>query len=94
MTRSAKFRFFLKPTKKIAVFSTIKLLVMPAVVFTLLQFGDRPPVWDSMLLLNAAGPSGAMAFALAMLYNVRTETVAPVIIWTSVLTLISLAFLA
>ena len=84
----------LKPTKKIAVFSTIKLLVMPAVVFTLLQFGDRPPVWDSMLLLNAAGPSGAMAFALAMLYNVRTETVAPVIIWTSVLTLISLAFLA
>ncbi len=84
----------LKPTKKIALFSLIKLGVLPAMVFIFLKYGHRPPIWNNMLLLNSAGPSGAMAFALAMLYQVKTETVAPVIIWTSLISLISLAWLA
>jgi hypothetical protein len=44
--------------------------------------------------LNSAGPSGAMAFALAMIHKVNTDKIAPVIVWTSMLSLISLAYLA
>lgn len=82
------------PTKKITVMSAIKLFALPAIVAVFLQYGNRPLIWNELLLLNSAGPSGAMAFALAMLHNVRTDTIAPVIIWTSLLTLISLAWLA
>ena len=82
------------PTKKITVISIIKLFGLPVTVSLFLQFGERPLLWNDLLLLNSAGPSGAMAFALAMLYKVRTDTIAPVIIWTSLLTLISLAWLA
>ncbi|WP_425098388.1 AEC family transporter [Tropicibacter sp. S64] len=74
--------------------SAIKLLVFPALVFTALQVVPLPGTWAQMFVLNAAGPSGAMAFALAMLHGVRTDAIAPVIIWTSVLSLISLAALA
>ena len=82
------------PTKKVTVISFIKLCLLPLAIALLLQLGNRPVIWNDLLLLNAAGPSGAMAFALAMLYKVRTDTIAPVIIWTSILTLVSLAWLA
>jgi len=82
------------PTKKMTVIALIKLCLLPIVVTLLLQFGNRPLIWNELLLLNAAGPSGAMAFALAMLYKVRTDTIAPVVIWTSILTLVLLAWLA
>ena len=74
--------------------SAIKLFVLPITVGVLLMYGDRPASWDNMLLLNSAGPSGAMAFALALLYNVKTSTIAPVIIWTSIMSLVTLALLA
>ena len=70
------------------------LFGLPIVVIALLQFGERPKLWDDMFLLNSAGPSGAMAFALALFYHTKTDTIAPVIIWTSVMTLFSLAWLA
>ena len=82
------------PTKKVTVISFIKLCLLPLAIALLLQLGNRPIIWNDLLLLNAAGPSGAMAFALAMLYKVRTDTIAPVIIWTSILTLVLLAWLA
>ena len=82
------------PTKKVTVISFIKLCLLPVAIALLLQLGNRPIIWNDLLLLNAAGPSGAMAFALAMLYKVRTDTIAPVIIWTSILTLVLLAWLA
>lgn len=82
------------PNVKIAVVSAIKLAVLPVAVFATLGLGERPAVWDEMVLLNAAGPSGAMAFALATLYKVRTDAISPVIIWTSILSLFSLAWLA
>ena len=82
------------PTKKVTVISFIKLCLLPVAIALLLQLGNRPIIWNDLLLLNAAGPSGAMAFALAMLYKVRTDTIAPVIIWTSILTLALLAWLA
>jgi malonate transporter len=84
----------LAPTKKVTVIVAIKLFLLPFIVAVFLQWGGRPTLWNELLLLNAAGPSGAMAFALALLYKVRTDTIAPVIIWTSVLTLLSLAWLA
>jgi malonate transporter len=84
----------LAPTKKVTVIVAIKLFLLPFIVAVFLQWGGRPTLWNELLLLNAAGPSGAMAFALALLYKVRTDTIAPVIIWTSVLTLVSLAWLA
>ena len=82
------------PTKKVTIIAFIKLCLLPVAIALLLQLGNRPIIWNDLLLLNAAGPSGAMAFALAMLYKVRTDTIAPVIIWTSILTLILLAWLA
>ena len=84
----------LAPTKKVTVIVAIKLFLLPFIVAVFLQWGGQPTLWNELLLLNAAGPSGAMAFALALFYNVRTDTIAPVIIWTSVLTLVSLAWLA
>ena len=82
------------PTQKITVVSIIKLFGLPLTVSLFLTLGEQPILWNDLLLLNSAGPAGAMAFALAMLYKVKTDTIAPVIIWTSLLTLISLTWLA
>ena len=84
----------LTPTPVVATISALKLLAFPALVWGALQLGDRPANWTALLVLCAAGPSGAMAFALAMLHGVRTDRIAPVIIWTSTLSLLSLAWLA
>lgn len=84
----------LRPSATITVVSGLKLLVFPALVWAALHIGTRPESWNTLLLLGAAGPSGAMAFALAMLHGVRTDQIAPVVIWTSVLSLASLAWLA
>ena len=84
----------IKPTVTITTISAMKLLVLPLLVWASLHIGDRPPTWNTLLVLSAAGPSGAMAFALAMLHGVRTAQIAPVVIWTSFLSLVSLAWLA
>lgn len=82
------------PGPVVVAISGMKLLVFPAFVWVALSQITAPDNWVSLVHLNAAGPSGAMAFALAMLYRVRTDAIAPVIIWTSLLSLISLAALA
>lgn len=84
----------LTPSPTIITFSALKLLVFPALVWMALHLGQRPPAWNTLLVLGAAGPSGAMAFALAVLHGVRTDQIAPIIIWTSILSLLSLAWLA
>lgn len=84
----------LRPTAVVAAMSGLKLVVFPALVLAVLTWAAVPPEWRALLVLNAAGPSGAMAFALALLYGVRTDAVAPVIIWTGALSLFSLAWLA
>jgi predicted permease len=84
----------LAPTPTIVTVSTLKLLVFPALLWAALHLGERPPEWNTLTVLAAAGPSGAMAFALAMLHGVRTDQIAPVIVWTSVLSILSLAWLA
>lgn len=84
----------LRPDATVIAVSAIKLLAFPALVWAALHVGDRPADWNALLVLCAAGPSGAMAFALALLHGVRTDHIAPVIIWTSTLSLLSLAWLA
>ena len=81
------------PSKTVTLLSAVKLFGLPVLVAGLLRFGDWPQQWDQLLTLNAAGPSGAMAFAIAMLYGVNPARIAPVIIWTSVLSLFTLAWL-
>lgn len=82
------------PSPTILVVSALKLAVFPALVWAALHLGQRPPTWNTLLVLTAAGPSGAMAFSLAILHGVRTDQIAPVIIWTSALSVLSLAWLA
>lgn len=84
----------LTPTPLIATVSALKLLAFPALVAGTVWMVAPPAEWQTLFTLTAAGPSGAMAFALAMLYRVRTDVIAPVIIWTSLLSLFSLAWLA
>ena len=82
------------PSGVIGIVSAIKLCALPVIVLLVLGFGSQPDNWSQLLLLNAAGPSGAMAFSLAVLHGVRTDNIAPVIIYTSILSLFSLAWLA
>ena len=84
----------LRPTPVVAAISALKLVVFPALVFVALAATGVSARWHDLFTLTAAGPSGAMAFALALLHGVRTDAIAPVIIWTSVLSLLSLAWLA
>ncbi|MBY6115600.1 AEC family transporter [Mameliella alba] len=84
----------LTPSPVIATVAALKLLAFPALVATAVWAVAPPETWQTLFTLTAAGPSGAMAFALALLYGVRTDAIAPVIIWTSLLSLISLAWLA
>lgn len=84
----------LKPDAVIATFSTMKILIFPALVWCALQiFAPNDPGRD-LFLLGSAGPAGLTALNLALYYNVRTQAIAQVIIYTSVLTLITLAILA
>lgn len=82
----------------VLAFSAVKLVVFPgAVALALLAAGavlGPMAEADPRFVLAAAGPSGTMAFSLALLYGVRTETIAQIVIWTSVLSLVSLALLA
>ena len=84
----------LTPTPTVVTFSFIKLILFPLSLILLFSFADIAQDWAKLFTLNSAGPSGAMAFSLALLYGVRTDAIAQVIIWTSVLSLFSLAYLA
>ena len=84
----------LVPSKTVFVLSGIKLFGLPAFVASLMAIGDWSQYWSQLLVLNAAGPSGAMAFTIAMLYGVNTVRIAPVIIWTSLFSVFTLAWLA
>ena len=84
----------LVPNIPIAVISGIKLVGLPFLLLMLIALFRTDAHWEKLLLFNSAGPSGAMAFALAMLYGANTKIIAPVIIWTSLLSLPLLAMLS
>ena len=83
-----------KPSVPVVGITAMKLFLFPALVFVALGALAPGNNWADRFVLNAAGPSGAMAFSLALLHGVRTDVIAPVVIWTSALSLISLAWLA
>ncbi|MEM7718870.1 MAG: AEC family transporter [Pseudomonadota bacterium] len=84
----------LRPSPPVVAISALKLVAFPVLVFVgFAAFSPENP-WQNQFLLNAGGPAGAMAFSLALLHGVRTDRIAPVIIWTSMLSLFSLAWLA
>lgn len=83
-----------RPSSTVFGITALKLIGFPALVFAALTLFSPGNSWINLFVLNAAGPSGAMAFSLALLYGVRTDAVAPVVIWTSTLSLLSLAWLA
>ncbi len=86
-------RLVIEPAILVTVAS--KLFLFPAMVWLgFLLFSTVETVWQPLFVFNAAGPAGVMSFSLALLYGVSTNRIAPVIIMTSVLSLISLAFLA
>ena len=84
----------LAPRKTICLVSAIKLFGLPALVALLMLSGEWSTRWSQLLILNAVGPSGPMAFAIAMLYGVNIAHIAPVIIWTSLFSVLTLAWLA
>lgn len=83
-----------RPSAPVVGITAMKLIFFPALVFAALTLLTPDNSWTDRFVLNAAGPSGAMAFSLALLHGVRTDVIAPVVIWTSALSLISLAWLA
>ena len=84
----------LVPNIQIATITGIKLIGLPVILLIMITIFVTDPYWEKLLLLNSAGPSGAMAFALAMLHRAKTDIIAPVIIWTSLLSLPLLAILS
>ena len=84
----------IKPEPVAIVISGLKAVIFPATIAALLYTLLPPSDTLSLFVLASAGPAGVMAFSLALLYSVRTDAIMQVTVWTSVLTLISLAFLA
>jgi len=84
----------LKPEPVVYVISAIKGVIFPATIAFLLYTLLPPAVTLPLFVLASAGPAGVMAFSLALLYSVRTDAIMQVTVWTSILTLVSLAFLA
>ncbi|MBT8459313.1 MAG: AEC family transporter, partial [Boseongicola sp.] len=83
-----------KPEPVVFAVSTIKVVIFPATIAFLLYTLLPPAETLPLFVLASAGPSGVMAFSLALLYSVRTDAIMQVTVWTSVLTLATLAFLA
>ena len=61
----------LAPRKTICLVSAIKLFGLPALVALFMLSGEWSTHWSQLLILNPAGPTGAMAFDIAMLYGVN-----------------------
>ena len=78
----------------VGAFSAIKLVIFPAAVWGALAFAAPGDPGLSLYHLAAAGPVGVTAMSLALLYDIRTDAIAPVIVWTSLLSVFTLAVLA
>ena len=78
----------------VVAFSAIKLVLFPALIWGALAIFVPSAGDKSQFVLAAAGPAGAMGFSLALLHGVRTDAIAQVVVWTSILTLLSLSLLA
>lgn len=75
-------------------FSAIKLLVFPGAIWLGLSLFAPDHNGLALYQLGSAGPAGVTGMSLALLYNISTDAIAPIIVWTSLLTLFTLAALA
>ena len=84
------------PTKLIISMSTLKLIRHPILAWLIitLLFGGRYPESHSTALMVAAAPSGVMAYMLAMNYNVSVNRISPIILYTSIGSLITVSIAA
>ena len=84
------------PTKLIISMSTLKLIIHPILAWLIitLLFGGGEPENQSTALMVAAAPSGVMAYMLAMNYNVSVNRISPIILYTSIGSLITVSIAA
>ncbi|SFR38586.1 AEC family transporter [Litoreibacter janthinus] len=79
-------------------FTLIKLFAFPLLLWAVFmsagKFDGDGWAQNSQFLMASAGPAGAMGFSLALLHNIRSDAIAQIVVWTSLLTLVSLAVLA
>ncbi len=84
----------LRPDAATAAFVAVKLVGFPLAIWLALDRVIGQDAGAELLVLGAAAPTGAMAFSLALLHDIPTGTIARVIIWSSLVSLITLAALA
>lgn len=78
-----------------ATFSGIKLLIMPLLTWGfVVGLFQISPSWANPALLVAAGPTGAMAFVLALQYGVRVSAIALIILITTVGSVVSVSLMS
>ena len=84
------------PTKLIVSMSSLKLIIHPLLAWLIitLLFGGRYPESHSTALMVAAAPSGVMAYMLALNYNVSVNRISPIILYTSIGSLITVSIAA
>ena len=84
------------PTKLIVSMSSLKLIIHPLLAWLIitLLFGGHYPEIHSTALMVAAAPSGVMAYMLAVNYNVSVDRISPIILYTSIGSLITVSMAA
>lgn len=71
---------------------TLKLLVMPALVFSVTRFGlGLKPIWVGVATLTAALPSGMVPYTLAMRYAVGARRTATAVLISTGLSVVTLS---
>ncbi len=76
------------------VMSGLKLLVMPAAAWALMvHWLEISPALSTPALMAAAGPAGAMPFVLALQYGQPTGTIARIILYTTIGSLLTVSWL-
>lgn len=78
------------------VVALLKLAAVPALLWVGLRGLGDPGVgvWRDSTMLVAAGPCGAMPFVLALQYGVRPDAIAKAIVYSTTLSVATLAMLA
>lgn len=74
--------------------TAVKVIIFPLALFTAIAVFAPSSPNAPLFVLAGSGPSGAMAFSMALLYSVRTDAIMQATVVTSVLTLFTLAYLA
>ena len=77
----------------VVTFSAVQLIIFPSLVWLAMHLWTTDTSAFDLYVLASAGPAGAMGFSLALLHGVRSDRIAQVMVWTSLLSLITLALL-